>query len=428
MKKSPFCCGTMLALALIALAMPMFPQALQTATPIPANFIDMITHYWTYWPTVPFYGLRLMPANTNWNQINTSPGVYDWSEVDGWLSNAQAHNVELVFVLAATPTWASSAPNDTTCAWGPGSCDPPNDLALDGSGTDQHWRTFVAAVATHVGKQINDWEVWNEPLNLEFWKGSYAQLARMAEDARQVILSINPTAKLISGGSGAISASAMQWWDGYAAAGGLKWADIIGLHGDVRKLPATCGVYPQPEHFLIVMKNLRSVLIKYGENNKPIWETEASWGRTDTDCFTNQNLQAAFLARFYVLHWSEGVARFYWRAWIDSAGGLFTVAGGINPAGIAYGQVYDWLVGATMTEPCWAQGSIWTCPLTRPNGYVGKLVWDTADSCSGSSCSITMYAVTSEYLSYRTLAGTRVLISGGQVPIGAEPILLENQR
>jgi len=48
--------------------------------------------------------------------------------------------------LARTPTWASSAPTDTTCNYtgtdsgeGDGECDPPIDLNSDGSGTDAVW-------------------------------------------------------------------------------------------------------------------------------------------------------------------------------------------------------------------------------------------------------------------------------------------------
>jgi hypothetical protein len=174
------------------------------------------------------------------------------------------------------------------------------------------------------------------------------------------------------------------------------------------------------------MSNLRNVLSSYGQNSKPVWETEASWGRTDTDCFSDLDLQAAFLARFYLLHWSTGVRRFYWRAWEDGAGGLWTPTGGVNESAVAYQQIYDWLVGAQMTKACAANGTVWTCNMSRPNGYVAQVVWDASQSCSNGVCTTSMYPVASQYLYYRTIGGQKVPITGAMVAIGAKPILLEN--
>jgi hypothetical protein len=393
---------------------------------ISPQFMDLITHWPIPWPTIPFYGLRLMPTDTNWSQINTAEGVYDWTTVDMWLSAGKANGTDLLFTLAFTPTWASSNPGDTSCRSQLGCCDPPNDVNPDGSGTDRHWKDFVTAVANHVGSLVTYWEIWNEPRNQVFWTGTPAQLARMAEDARTIIRSVNPNARLMNGGSGGMSSFDLKWWDSYAAAGGLEWADIIAIHGDVRIFPQVCGVYPVPENFLTNIANIRSVLNKYGQGGKPIWDTEASWGPTNADCFTNQDLQAAFLARFFLLHRSAGIGRFYWRAWIDGAGGLYDQSTGLNKAGFAYVQIHNWLVGNTLTAPCSAHRTVWTCNFTGPNGYVAQAIWNTAESCSDGSCSTVPYSIGSQYKKYRTLAGETVTIVGTTVPIGAKPILVEN--
>ena len=55
-----------------------------------------------------------------------------------------------------------------------------------------------------------------------------------------------------------------------------------------------------------------------------------SWGQTDRDCFDDEDLQAAFLARFYLIQLSEGIKRFYWRGWIDKSGGLYNKQTGLN--------------------------------------------------------------------------------------------------
>ena len=81
------------------------------------------------WPVVPIGSLRLWDAGVGWAQINTAQGVYDWTLLDEWLQDVQTFNVQAVmYTFGMTPQWASSHPNDTTCAWGPGECDPPKDL------------------------------------------------------------------------------------------------------------------------------------------------------------------------------------------------------------------------------------------------------------------------------------------------------------
>src|SRR5438552_5505348 len=45
----------------------------------------------------------------------------------------------------------------------------------------------------------------------------------------------------------------------------------------------------------------------------------------------------------------------------------------LKPAGIAYGNVENWMIGAIMDQPCAATSGtgIWTCGFTRPGGYQG---------------------------------------------------------
>ncbi len=105
-------------------------------------------------------------------------------------------------------------------------------------------------------------------------------------------------------------------------------------------------------------------MAKHGLFDKPIWDSEGSWG--DPNVLRDREAQAASVARSYLLHWSNGVGRFYWYIWDDSG----TDPGGMGwgslshpathtplPATTAYKQVYNWMVGATMTTPCTASGS-----------------------------------------------------------------------
>ena len=122
--------------------------------------------------------------------------------LDHWLTAAQQTGDDPLFTLGMTPQWASSRPNDKTCLPQPrGECDPPDDLNADGSGTDQHWKDFITAIVTHVNGRIHHWEVWNEPQAANAWTGTHAQLVRMAQDARTIIQSVDPKAKMLNGRS-----------------------------------------------------------------------------------------------------------------------------------------------------------------------------------------------------------------------------------
>jgi hypothetical protein len=407
-----------------------FPQHGHHGQPVSEDFVALITHWYFPWPSVPFHTFRLWDTNTFWSTINTGAGQYDWTVVDAWLEAASENQAEPLFTLGMTPQWASSDPNNTICHVGPGQCAPPDDLNPDGSGTDQHWKDFLTAAAQHVGTQVQYWEIWNEPNNRWYWLGTYAQLARMAQDARSVILSVNPNAKFLNAGTGGQRPYALEWWRGYGRAGGFQWADIIALHGDVRPYPPKCGVYPEPETFLVVASNVRRILKKFGQENKAIWDTESSWGPIKQDCFTNQDLQAAFLARFYLLHLSEGLQRFYWRGWIDGDGGIFDKNNGhLYKAGVAYEQISSWLPGNTMTRQCSKtprKGTIWTCNFAGPKHYRAEAIWDTSQTCKKGQCGTTPYHVGGNYVDYLTLDGTKEQIQNHTVPVGAKPIWVEN--
>jgi hypothetical protein len=111
-----------------------------------------------------------------------------------------------------------------------------------------------------------------------------------------------------------------------------------------------------------------------------------------------------------------------WFTWDKAAFGWGSIeddAGEPTQAALAYTQVYGWLVGATVREPCASPpGGRWTCALTRPGGYHALAVWNTLGP--------RLYTPSgTDYVDYRTLAGNVVRVAPASVPIGAKPILLE---
>jgi hypothetical protein len=372
------------------------------------------------WPAVPFGTLRMWDTGTQWMEMNKAPGVFDFSQLDEVLAMAAANNAtDILFTLAGTPEWAATVKGDTSCKYrqnGPGFCQPPVDLNADGSGSDQHWEDFVTAVATHAAGRIRYWEVWNEPSDHTQWKGTVAQLARMASDAGRIIKSIDPAALIVS--PAPVTGDYTFMWQ-FLNLGGASAVDVLALHGYVSE-------GQPPESVLSNISGIRMAAAESGVSSKPVWDTEGSWGR-------NVNLpdpdgQAAFLARFYLLKQGAGISRFWWYAWDNTSAGTLWSPSGIHPAGVAYQQVYNWIVGSTSAGPCSQNGAVWTCTLTRAPGYRATAVWDASQTCSAGVCTTSTYIVPAGYIRFRDLTGQSTpATAGAPIHIGARPILLENQ-
>jgi len=395
------------------------------ALPVSSQFASLTKNWFQPWPAVPVGSLRLWNTGTSWAQINPANGVYNWRVLDNWIAAAQSHRTDLVLTMAKTPAWASSNPYDSNCRYGPAGCAPPTDLNPDGTGTDQHWKNFVTAVAKHVAGRIKLWEMWNEPGWTIHWTGTPAQMVRMVKDARAIILSIDPTARIISPANQAMTPFHMKWWTSFADAGGLQYIDVVAFHGYTNYYPLACGVHAIPELLPTHTQNLRTMLASHGQV-KPLWDTEGSWGSTSATCLNNQDMQAAFVARSFLLHWSENVKRFYWYQYQGDTGGLANSSGGLLKSGVAYKQIQLWMTGATMTTLCSAVGTVWTCNFSRPGGHIARAVWDSSQTCANGTCTTIGYKIGTQWKNYRTLDGGTVAITGTMVPIGAKPILLEN--
>lgn len=397
-------------------------------SPVPADLFSITTHSRTDWPSVTTSAFRLWDTNTYWGMMNTADGVYDFTTLDKWISTAQANNADLIYTFGQTPVWASSNPN-LVCGYSNvplGSCAPPNDLNADGTGTDKHWKDFVTAIAMHAAGQIKYWEIWNEPTVPGYWQGNNSQMLRMAQDAYAIIKSIDPSAMVTTPSPSTGINGVANWMGPYLALGGGQYADIISFHGYSWK--STPGDWPVAEDIVPLIENLKAVLVTYSQTAKPLWCTEGSWGDTSGNGFTDPDLHAAFLARHYLLQESEGVARYYWFAWDNLGDGLWSYETGIvTPAGTAYQQVENWISGATSTGACSANGTTWTCNYTRLPNVQSQAIWDTSQTCSNGNCTTTNVVVNSQYVSYLDLAGQAHTISNHTVPVGAKPILLQNQ-
>jgi len=357
-----------------------------------------------HWPEVPFGSIR--PAGVSWGALEPAKGQYDWHSLDTWVQETQRHHVQLDYVFVNVPRWASTRP-DEQCIGKKFGCAAPPKMG--------DWEEFVTTLVTRYKGKIASYELWNEPNASGFWTGTPKEMAALAERAYGIIKSIDPAAIVASPAPSSTGWPMAHdaWFDEYFKAGGGKYADVIAWHGyagrnDQPALP--------PEGLARQIQSLRAVMAKHQLADRAIWNTEGGWGKDAQ--LPDEQEQAAFLVKWYLINFTNGIARAYWYQWDNPDWGtLWRESSGITAAGKAAQQVAEWLAGATSVNPCAPSGSsgLWICDLRKGNGQF-RVAW----SASGR----TPYAAAGDIASI-TEAGGEKRAGGGAISVGSRPLLLE---
>jgi phospholipase C len=392
------------------------------------------------------FGTLAHPEIGAWAWIERSKGSYDFTLFDKYVSDAMAHGlvdstntVSLAITLGSTPPWAAADPRSCATVRGVARC-------TSGPANIQDWSNFITAVMNHYNgvtePHVRYYELWNEVnINL-FWTGTQTDMLNLAKAAYPIIHADPHSMLLTPSVAGPVGnrakTSGTTWMAGYLDAGGAQYADGGAFHGYIGEQKGVTP-FPMPEedstsgctkfttcYGSIVTKAtlMRQVFDQHGLAGKPMFDTEGSWGNGTV---TDPDTQAAWLARWYLLQVglrsTDNLQMAAWFTWGDPStfhwGTIETDAGAPTQAGIAFNQVYSWLVGAAINQPCSsAADGTWTCSLTRPDGYRALAVWNTQGSKS--------YTPSAAYVDYRDLAGNTVKITqGAPITIVAKPILLE---
>ncbi len=246
----------------------------------------------------------------------------------------------------------------------------------------------------------------------------------MVQDAQRIIQGVDPAAVILSPSVTGVYETQAEclgsspycgttWLANWLALGGASSINAVALH-------AYPNIGIDPEQIQGSAYQLQAAMIQNGVGSMPLWDTESSW-RNNTNIPAPAD-QAAWLARHLLLEESIGIQHSFWYAYDTPGWGtLWSATSGLDLAGEAFGQVANWLTGATVSQPCAAvptNQTTFVCSYTRPNGYVAQAVWNTAGAQS--------YAVPSQFVQYHDLTGAVSPVSGGSVQISTTPILLES--
>lgn len=333
----------------------------------------------------------------DWADANPAPGVYQFGPLNTFIALNQARGEDILYTFGRTPQWTSASPN-TPGFYLTGQCGAP---ALSA------WDAYVTAIVTTAAGRIKYWELWNEPDFAGTWCADIPTMVTMAQHAYRIIKSLDPGAKVLSPGtSGGDGAS---WLANFLNQGGKGTFDIVAFHGYEGTIA---------EAITPIVNVYRNAMRVFGIDELPLWDTECSWGNNPIG---DDAHRAAFLAKYVVLQWSDGVERSLWYAYDGQPGWgrLIDDNNNLLPDGIAYAQVRNWLLGATLTQPCAQDSSgTWRCGISRPGGYSAQMLWNSNQTTGG-------VAIPGTITQFRDLSGTVTHFYGGNVSIGNMPLLFE---
>jgi polysaccharide biosynthesis protein PslG len=201
-------------------------------------------------------------------QPSWSSTTYNWSKFDRLVAAAKARGLKLLITVVDPPVWARA----TACR-SQEACEPADPEA---------YAAFAArAAARYAPDGVHDWEIWNEE-NLEGFassKNPEAAYTTMLADTYTAVHSADPKALVMIGGLAMVQDDAAEHWigaydflAGVAAAGGLSFADAVGVHPyDWNDLPQNGAPFTLIDSG---KGSLESILQSNDHASTPFWITE----------------------------------------------------------------------------------------------------------------------------------------------------------
>lgn len=358
--------ATVLALAPASWPQPSFVEPMGSARPVVSSY-----QFGMHAIAVPPEGVpgmttvRLWDTDTTWRVLNPAPGVYRWDTLDARIQEAIDTGTTVLMVLGGTPEWAATTMSDDDAPWvGPGSASPPRSMS--------DWWAFVDAVVKRYGGRIEAYQIWNEPWDSMFWRGSWDTLARMTKIASFVIREWDGNALIVSA---PLTIRGPRW-----AGDARAYIDALYAYGmpvDAMSVHAYLTGPPGPSTSE-PMRELRHLLDNSRAAGLPLWQTEVNFRHEGRKAAVLPNAtERTWLARAYLDAIRMGVARVYWYAYGDVPDFL-AIDVRKRRVAPAFAAVSDWMAGSRFSgcADIWQQvPGVTACSFVDRNGLFGVALW-----------------------------------------------------
>jgi polysaccharide biosynthesis protein PslG len=372
------------------------------------------------WPRAPVGTVRLWDDRVAWRDLETAPGVFDWTRVDRQVGRARSHGASVLLVLGQTPRFHTSRPK-APGFYGAGSTAMPARKA--------DWQRYVRAVARRnrsTWGRIGSFQVWNEANNPQYWTGTPAQLARLSAWTRAALDDVDRRARLVGPALAVRLASQRRWIDSYygQTVGGRPVGDYLDA--------VALNLYPErrggPERAMALLAKVRRTLADR-DVEQPVWATEIDYGLDGRHPGArvpalDRAHAVGNVVRTFVLAAEHGVARVYWYAWDLPLLGNTPLVGGnhVAPtdAGRAFAMARRWILGARPTGCRSTRGGTWRCSFVTARREL-QVVWNTSRPAAETAAQ-----GASTYTS--SSGAVRPVGRDGRVVVGAAPVLFTRPR
>ena len=228
-----------------------------------------------------------------WHQVEPQQGVRDWSRVDAVVNELTRANIEPLFVIYGSPSWANGVSTSVDSYYSY----VPADPAAFNTWVERY-KNFAAELARRYKGRVKKYELWNEENEHFFWRPrpNADQYATWYRAIYSTMKQIDPDAELALGGMAGLRASGSTDYNGNTF---LKEMYLRGLFPDVVAVHPYALQSQAPETTLQWENNftdiqlIRDTMVANGQEGKPMWATEWGWDTNQLD----ENTQADYVLR-----------------------------------------------------------------------------------------------------------------------------------
>ena len=401
-----------MALGLAATLLPAQPA--EAASRVNGTFFGMTDSDVSTFPSARPSAVRLWDSGVTWREIETSPGVFDFTRLDAAVNAARSRGSDVLLVLGQTPRFHAKRPGASSF-YAPGASSAPKLTA---------WKTYVRKVAARYKGRGVDYQVWNEANVPGFWSGSPGAMAELTKVTWQVLNNVDPKAQVVAPALATRLSGQRKWLRTFYAqrTGGARvarWLDVVSLN-----------LYPLtnegPEASMKLLASSRSMLRALGVS-KPIWNTEINYGLQIGGGGKARDItrrkEAAYVARTYVLNAANNVKRVYWYSWdLQKLANteLTYSTGALTPAGTTWSVTRSWLKGTRSLGCSRAGNGTYTCTFKYGSG-VKRVYWNPSRKASVTT------AKSATRLTYQS-GGSTAIRGGKRIGVDFAPVMVRSRR
>jgi hypothetical protein len=372
------------------------------------------------WPQGPVGSVRMWDNRVSWREVETAPGVFDWTLIDAEMAKARANGASVLLVLGQTPVFHSTRPT-APGTYGLGASAMPTQAA---------WVRYVQETARRnltVWGHVAQFQVWNEANVTGYWTGTAKQMATLTAWTRSALRAVDPSARLVAPALVTRLSSQQTWIKSFYSQKVAK--KNVSAYVDALSFQLYPMANGSPEASMVLLASVRKILAKY-KVVKPIWNTEVNYGLVGGPAAgvgaagISTERQVGNVMRTFVLNAANRVSRVYWYSWdlLGMSNTPLVEADRITltPAGQAFSTTRSWLLGARPVGCTRAKTNTWTCTFTTAT-QTRRIVWNPSRSTTVTAPLRTSSVTTWSAAASSARAGTKVRV-------GVVPVLISSRR